>query len=105
MRISTSKSKTMVLSQKRVGCLLQVVNEVLPQVEEFKYLRVLFTNDGRREWEIDRLVQRLLSVVMKGELSQKVKALFLLVDLCSNPHLWSRTVGSDQKNKIADTSG
>ena len=42
MRISTSKSKTMVLSRKRVECLLRVGNEIHPQVEEFKYLGVLF---------------------------------------------------------------
>ncbi|KAI3365768.1 hypothetical protein L3Q82_000703 [Scortum barcoo] len=42
MRISTSKSKAMVLDWKRVACPLQVGGEVLPQVEEFKYLGVLF---------------------------------------------------------------
>ena len=45
MRISTSKSETMVLSQKRVECSLRVGNEILPQVEEFKYLGVLFTQN------------------------------------------------------------
>ena len=81
MRISTSKSETMVLSRKRVECLLRVGNEVLPQVEEFKYLGILFTSDGRREREIDRrigaasAVVRTLhrSVVVKRELSQKAK--------------------------------
>ncbi|KAI3375036.1 hypothetical protein L3Q82_021553 [Scortum barcoo] len=43
MRISTSKSEAMVLDRKRVACPLQVGGEVLPQVEEFKYLGVLFT--------------------------------------------------------------
>ena len=43
MKISTSKSEAMVLSRKRVECSLWVGEEVLPQVEEFKYLRVLFT--------------------------------------------------------------
>ncbi|XP_066513109.1 uncharacterized protein [Hoplias malabaricus] len=43
MRISTSKSESMVLSRKRVECSLQVGSETLPQVEEFKYLGVLFT--------------------------------------------------------------
>ncbi|KAI3352266.1 hypothetical protein L3Q82_005245 [Scortum barcoo] len=38
MRISTSKSEAMVLDRKRVACPLQVGGEVLPQVEEFKYL-------------------------------------------------------------------
>ena len=53
MRISTSKSETMVLSWKRVECPLRVGNEILPQVEEFKYLGVLFTSEGRMEREID----------------------------------------------------
>uniref|UniRef100_A0A8C6MC86 PDZ domain-containing protein n=1 Tax=Nothobranchius furzeri TaxID=105023 RepID=A0A8C6MC86_NOTFU len=44
MRISSSKSETMVLIRKRVECLLRVRDEVLPQVEEFKYLGVLFTS-------------------------------------------------------------
>ncbi|MDF4304923.1 reverse transcriptase domain-containing protein, partial [Vibrio parahaemolyticus] len=52
MRISTSKSEAMVLSRKRVDCPLQVRGEVLPQVEEFKYLGVLFTSEGRMEREI-----------------------------------------------------
>ncbi|KAI3358272.1 hypothetical protein L3Q82_003269 [Scortum barcoo] len=43
MRISTSKSEAMVLDRKRVACPLRVGGEVLPQVEEFKYLGVLFT--------------------------------------------------------------
>ena len=43
MKISTSKSEAMVLSRKRVECSLRVGEEVLPQVEEFKYLWVLFT--------------------------------------------------------------
>ncbi|KAI3370569.1 hypothetical protein L3Q82_007074 [Scortum barcoo] len=41
MRISTSKSEAMVLDRKRVACPLRVGGEVLPQVEEFKYLRGL----------------------------------------------------------------
>ncbi|KAI3363688.1 hypothetical protein L3Q82_001312 [Scortum barcoo] len=51
MRISTSKSEAMVLDldRKRVACPLRVGGEVLPQVEEFKYLRVLFTSEGKME--------------------------------------------------------
>ncbi|KAK3515201.1 hypothetical protein QTP70_010606 [Hemibagrus guttatus] len=45
MRISTSKSEAMVLDRKKVACPLQVGGEFLPQVEEFKYLGVLFTKD------------------------------------------------------------
>ncbi|KAK0154873.1 putative uncharacterized transposon-derived protein F52C9.6 [Merluccius polli] len=75
MRISTSKSESM------GGVHLRVGDEILPQVEEFKYLGVLFTSDGRMEREIDRrigaasAVMRTLhgSVVVKRELSRKAK--------------------------------
>uniref|UniRef100_A0A8C6NJT7 Kinesin-like protein n=1 Tax=Nothobranchius furzeri TaxID=105023 RepID=A0A8C6NJT7_NOTFU len=43
---SSSKSEYMVESRKRVECLLRVRDEVLHQVEEFKYLWVLFTGEG-----------------------------------------------------------
>ena len=35
-----SKSESMVLNRKRVECTLRVGDEILPQVEEFKYLGV-----------------------------------------------------------------
>ncbi|KAK3575581.1 hypothetical protein QTP86_030516 [Hemibagrus guttatus] len=81
MRVSTSKSKAMVLDRKKVACTLQVGGEVLPQVEEFKYLGVLFTSEGRMDREIDRrigaaaAVMRSMyrSVVVKKELSRKAK--------------------------------
>ncbi|KAI3373393.1 hypothetical protein L3Q82_021941 [Scortum barcoo] len=81
MRISTSKSEAMVLDWKRVACPLQVGGEVLPQVEEFKYLGVLFTSEGKMEREIDRrigaasAVMRSVyrTVVVKKELSRKAK--------------------------------
>ncbi|KAK3572560.1 hypothetical protein QTP86_000430 [Hemibagrus guttatus] len=81
MRVSTSKSEAMVLDQKKVACTLQIGGEVLPQVEEFKYLGVLFTSEGRMDREIDRrigaaaAVMRSMyqSVVVKKELSQKAK--------------------------------
>ncbi|KAK3564177.1 hypothetical protein QTP86_010807 [Hemibagrus guttatus] len=81
MRVSTSKSKAMVLDWKKVACTLQVGGEVLPQVEEFKYLGVLFTSEGGMDREIDRrigaaaAVMRSMyrSVVVKKELSRKAK--------------------------------
>ncbi|KAK3517849.1 hypothetical protein QTP70_020994 [Hemibagrus guttatus] len=81
MRVSTSKSKAMVLDRKKVACTLQVGEELLPQVEEFKYLGVLFTSEGRMDREIDRwigaaaAVMRSMyrSVVVKKELSRKAK--------------------------------
>ncbi|KAK3561732.1 hypothetical protein QTP86_012988 [Hemibagrus guttatus] len=83
MRVSTSKSEAMVLDRKKVACTLQVGGEVLPQVEEFKYLGVLFTSEGRMDREIDRrigaaaAVMRSMyrSVVVKKELSRKAKLL------------------------------
>ncbi|KAI3364202.1 hypothetical protein L3Q82_010810 [Scortum barcoo] len=97
MRISTSKSEAMVLDRKRVACPLRVSGEVLPQVEEFKYLGVLFTSEGKMEREIDRqdwcsvrrsyAVGVLRTVVVKKELSRK--SLDLPVNLRSHPHLWS----------------
>ncbi|KAI3370963.1 hypothetical protein L3Q82_023612 [Scortum barcoo] len=57
MRISTSKSEAMVLEPEKGGvCPLRVSGEVLPQVEEFKYLGVLFTSEGKMEREIDRRI-------------------------------------------------
>lgn len=44
-RFSTSKTKTIVLRDK-VECLVQVRNELLPQVEEFKYVEVFSTVTG-----------------------------------------------------------
>ncbi|KAK3542716.1 hypothetical protein QTP70_000099 [Hemibagrus guttatus] len=81
MRDSTSKSEAMVLSRKKVACTLQIGGELLPQVEEFKYLGVLFTSEGRMDREIDRwsgaatAVMRSMywSVVVKKELSRKAK--------------------------------
>ncbi|KAK3514902.1 hypothetical protein QTP70_034587, partial [Hemibagrus guttatus] len=81
MRVSTSKSEAMVLDRKKVACTLQVGGEVLPQVEEFKYLGVLFMSEGRMDREIDRricataAVMRSMywSVVGKKELSRKAK--------------------------------
>ncbi|KAK3544336.1 hypothetical protein QTP86_009109 [Hemibagrus guttatus] len=81
MRVSTSKSEAMVLDRKKVACTLQVGGEVLPQVEEFKYLGVSFMSEGRMDHEIDRrigaaaAVMRSMyrSVVVKKELSRKAK--------------------------------
>ncbi|TWW64244.1 hypothetical protein D4764_03G0012520 [Takifugu flavidus] len=89
MKISTSKSEAMVLNWKKVECLLRVKQEILPQVEEFKYLGVLFTSEGRMEREIDRRIGA--APVRSGEerAEPKGEGLNLPVDLCSYPHLWS----------------
>ncbi|KAK7929267.1 hypothetical protein WMY93_005662 [Mugilogobius chulae] len=80
MKISSSKSEAMVLDRKKVPCPLQVGGESLPQVEEFKYLGVLFTSEGRMEVRLRRIgaasavMQSLYrTVVVKKELSRKAK--------------------------------
>ncbi|TWW73415.1 hypothetical protein D4764_15G0008090 [Takifugu flavidus] len=49
MRIGTSKSEAMVLARKKVECLFRVGEEVLPQVEEFKYLGIT-RSDEEASW-------------------------------------------------------
>ncbi|KAI3365389.1 hypothetical protein L3Q82_010476 [Scortum barcoo] len=99
MRISTSKSEAMVLDRKRVACPLRVGGEVLPQVEEFKYLGVLFTSEGKMEREArltGGLVQRQQLCgrctgpsVVKKELSRRQALDLPSVNPRSHPHLWS----------------
>lgn len=45
------------MSQKTVYCPLRVGSNLLPRVEEFKYVGVLFTNEGRLECEMGGSVQ------------------------------------------------
>lgn len=77
-------------------CLPWVSEELLPPFEEFKYQGVLFTSDQKKEQEEDR-------AELQGELQGE--ALDLLVCLCSALHLWSRALGSDGRDKAANTSG
>lgn len=60
MRISTSKSEAMVLSWKWVESAHVVRDELLPRVENFKYLEDLFMSDGGPERETDRHFSALL---------------------------------------------
>lgn len=46
------KYRVMVLTQKRLDCPLQVGEDLLPQLEESKYLRVLFTSQGSQGKEL-----------------------------------------------------
>lgn len=70
----------MVLSWKKVDCSLWVGGELLPTVEEFKYLGVLFTSEGRLEQEVDRwtgaaaavMCSLYQTIVVKRELSMRV---------------------------------
>ncbi|KAI3353294.1 hypothetical protein L3Q82_019830 [Scortum barcoo] len=117
MRISTSKSEAMVLDRKRVACPLQVGGEVLPQVEEFKYLGVLFTSEGKIEREIDRrigaasAVMRSVycrTVVVKKELSRVerrssrfYRSIYVPTLTTYGHELWVMT----ERTRSADTSG
>ncbi|KAK3521856.1 hypothetical protein QTP70_018587 [Hemibagrus guttatus] len=113
MRVSTSKSEAMVLDRKKVACTLQVGGEVLPQVEEFKYLGVLFTSEGRMDREIDRrigaaaAVMRSMyrSVVVKKELTRKAKLSIYQSIYTSTLTYGHELCGHDRKGKIPDTSG
>ncbi|TWW77392.1 hypothetical protein D4764_12G0007820 [Takifugu flavidus] len=101
----------MVLNRKKVECLLRVKEEILPQVEEFKYLGVLFTSEGRMEQEINRrigaasAVMRTLhrSVVVKRELSQKAKLLIyrsIFVPTLTYGHeLWVISTSKSEKEQ------
>nr|XP_054604743.1 uncharacterized protein LOC129165490 [Nothobranchius furzeri]XP_054604744.1 uncharacterized protein LOC129165490 [Nothobranchius furzeri]XP_054604745.1 uncharacterized protein LOC129165491 [Nothobranchius furzeri] len=116
MRISTSKSETMVLDWKRVACQLRIGGEVLPQVEEFKYLGVLFTSESRRDREIDRrigsasAVMRALSrsVVVKRELSHKARLSIyrsIYVPILTYGHeLWVKTERTRSRIQAAKIS-
>ncbi|KAK3518550.1 hypothetical protein QTP70_001608 [Hemibagrus guttatus] len=99
MRVSTSKSEAMVLNRKKVACTLPVGGELLHQVEEFKYLGVLFTSEGRMDHEIDRRISSnatdssnaVYVPICCGEegAEPEGKALDLPVNLRSYSHLWS----------------
>ncbi|KAI3366771.1 hypothetical protein L3Q82_009436, partial [Scortum barcoo] len=67
MRISTSKSaRPWFSTRKGWWCPLRVGGEVLPQMEEFKYLGVLFTSEGKMECEIDRQIGAASAVMQRS---------------------------------------
>ena len=65
------KSEATVLSWKRVDCPILVREELLPQEGEFKYFRVLFKDEGKMKWKVDRRIRMAASacqfVVVKRE--------------------------------------
>lgn len=81
MRVSISKSEAVVLSWKRMDCLLWVGSELLPKVEQFKYLLVLLKSEGRLKHKIDRWIGAVAAlmrsfyraIMVKKELSLKAK--------------------------------
>ncbi|TWW62225.1 hypothetical protein D4764_04G0008720 [Takifugu flavidus] len=116
MKISTSKSEAMVLNRKKVECLLRVKEEILPQVDEFKYLGVLFTSEGRMDQGVDRRIGAASaviwtlhrSVVVKRELSQKAKlsiyrSIFVPTLTCGH-ELWVMTERTRSRVQVAEMS-
>ena len=57
MRISTAKTESMVFSRHPLDCTLYVNGVQIRQAQEFKYLGVMFTSDGRQDREIDRRIR------------------------------------------------
>lgn len=98
MKIITSKSETMVLSWKRVGCSLRLWGETLPMWKEFKYLRILIMSDGTWDCQMDHVSCSSVTVgilvhVVKSELSLQT------INQCPCPHLWSQAGGSDETKR------
>ncbi|KAK3539491.1 hypothetical protein QTP70_009045 [Hemibagrus guttatus] len=93
MRVSTSKSEAIFLDRKKVACTLQVGGEFLSQVEEFKYLGVMFMSEGMMDLEIDRRIDAAavilsISVCCGEEVAEpEGKALDLPVNQHSYSHL------------------
>ena len=106
MRISTSKSKSMVLNRKRVECTLRVGDEFLPQVEEFKYLGVLFTSEGRMEREIDRRIGAASAVMrtLHGSIVVKIYQSIYVPALTYGHELWVMTERTRSRVQAAEMS-
>ena len=104
--VCSSKSEAMVFNGKEVECSLRLREKSLPQVEEFKYLRILFMREGNLEQEMDSWsfisCNEGAVPVCCGEEGAELKceAFGVLVHRCSNCHLWSWDLGSDQKNDV-----
>ena len=63
MKISTKNTEVICRSTNPRQCMLQVRGNPLQQVEKFKYLGVVFVNDGRWSEEIDRWIRQANAVL------------------------------------------
>lgn len=93
--ISSFKSQSTVLLQKRVERPHQVDDGILPQVERFKYPGIIFSSEERFEWEIDR--QNVAASAFKRtlqveELNRDREAEF---SICSLIYISSLTYGQE----------
>jgi len=95
--ISSKKIEVLCLLRCPRQCFLQVNGNTLKQVETFKYLGVVFTNDGSRNEGIDTLIGKAsavlreiyCSVVTKRDLSKNTKlsvfkSVFVPIYICSH---------------------
>ena len=88
---------------KRVDAISKLEVRCWGEVEEFKYHRVLFTSEGRKEQEIDRLIIWHLQwwgLSWSGG-EERAEALCLLDYLCSYHHLWSQIGWKNETAKIS----
>ena len=63
MRVSSFISEPMVLNRNKVECSLPGEDESLPLSEEFRYLWILVTSDGKLEQQIYRRIGALEAVM------------------------------------------
>jgi len=99
MKISTKKRGVLSLQKPKSVCMLQLNDNTLQHVEEFKSLVVImeFTSHERRNKETDPLIVKAYallrelhrSVVTKQEFPNTAELLVFEIVLCSGPHLWS----------------
>ncbi|TWW80607.1 R2 Retrovirus-related Pol polyprotein from type I retrotransposable element [Takifugu flavidus] len=107
MKISTSKSKAMVLNRKKVECLLRVKEEILPQVEEFKYLGVLFTSEGRMEQEVDRRIgaaSAVMRTLHQSVVAKRIYRSIFVPTLTYGHELWVMTKRTRSRVQAAEMS-
>jgi len=72
MKINTNKRKVMVVTIAKDTRIvkLEMDNNIIEQVKQFKYLRSMLTNDGRRSVEIRQRI-----TIAKREFTQKYSCL------------------------------
>lgn len=91
MRIN-SKSESMVIGHNSENCPLWVGEDLLSQVEEFKYLGVSFISEGKNGSGYSMYWFR----CSEQRAEPEGEAFNLHVCLPSNLHLWSLAVGSER---------
>ena len=109
MKISTAKTEVMQISNTQSTLDININNQTLKQVDEFKYLGSIFTSDGKMDREIEARIQkanrvtyqlapllshRIIPMEAKREL---IKSVFIPT-LCYQCQTW--TLSKAQQSKI-----